>query len=165
MRRKVTKNDVVKCDQSPAQANVQGLETSHEVNKVGGPVNNVKAQTHGMHTLAQRGEAALNTPGKRSRYAELKELFESEPGRLDYRKELAALLAQICENGFDRLRVDTEAGKDVWTTPGPLKSLAVYVNSLTRLLDSWPKEGHTVTAAHVLDAIQKAKEAKDDANK
>jgi hypothetical protein len=127
------------------------------------PEDNKNAETHGMHTLAQRGPESL-TPEKRSRYVELKELFESEPGRLDYRKELAALLAQICENGFDRLRVDTEAGKDVWTSPGPLKMLGVYVNSLTRLLDSWPKEGQGVTAAHVLDAIQKVKEAKNDTN-
>jgi hypothetical protein len=110
------------------------------MDKGGGPVGNIKARKHGMHSVLARGEAGMTVPQK-SRYIELKELFESEPGRLEYRKELTALLAEVCEQGFSQLRIDVEASKNIWTAPGPLKMLAVYANSLTRLLDSWPKEG------------------------
>ncbi len=122
-----------------------------------GSIDNQNAVTHGMYSFIQRGEDAL-PPEKRSRYQELREQFESEPGRLDYRKQLAAFLAQVCEIGFDRLRVDTESGKDIWTTPGPLKMLGVYVNSLTRLLDSWPKENGK---KNVIDLLKGGDDGKD----
>lgn len=115
---------------------------------------NQRARKHGMYSVVKNGEQAM-TPPQKSRYLELKELFESEPGRAEYRVNLGALLAEIIEQGCDQLRVDASQGKNVWTTPGPLKSIGVFINSVTRLLESWPKDKHGEDPSQIIDAYRK----------
>ena len=96
------------------------------------------ARTHGMYALRDRGEDAM-TPNQRSRLQELKELFSSEPGRVEYRRELAAFCALLVEVGMGNIREGVESGLNVWEM-SPTKNIAVFMNSLIRLLDNWPKE-------------------------
>jgi hypothetical protein len=93
---------------------------------------------HGMYVLRDRGELALAPDGK-SRLIELKEQFMSEPGRIEYRQELAAHIALMLEIGFSNVREVAEAGESIWTS-SPIKSMGCYLNTLVRLLDGWPKD-------------------------
>jgi hypothetical protein len=95
------------------------------------------ARTHGLYAFKARGEDALDTV-QRSRYAELKELFDSDQGREAYRREFAAHLAMMCELGFSHIRDEAEAGRDIWKS-SPAGRMGSYVNALIRLLDNWPK--------------------------
>jgi hypothetical protein len=94
--------------------------------------------THGLYSFRDRGPDAL-TEEKRSRYAELKEQFDSEPGRIEYRKELATHLATMLELGFSDIRARAERGQPIWSSP-PVARMGTYVNALIRLQDNWPKE-------------------------
>jgi hypothetical protein len=79
------------------------------------------------------------TPAGRSRLIELKEQFMTEPGRVEYRQELAAHIALMLEIGFGNVREVAEAGGSIWTS-SPVKGMGCYLNTLVRLLDGWPKE-------------------------
>jgi hypothetical protein len=96
------------------------------------------SRKHGAYALERRGEGALQ-PVQRTRLQELKEQLASEPGRLEYRRELAAFLAMIVELGGANIREIAEAGGNIWDS-SPVSRLGVYLNSLIRLLDGWPKE-------------------------
>lgn len=93
---------------------------------------------HGLYVIRDRDESAL-TPAGRSRLSELRDQFMSEPGRLEYRQELAAHLALMLEVGFSHLHQVTEAGGALWEAP-PIKTMGTYLNTLVRLLDGWPKD-------------------------
>jgi hypothetical protein len=96
------------------------------------------SRTHGMYALENRGEAALDPEG-RTRLQELRELFESEPGRVEYRKELAAHIALMLELGFSSVRETAERGGNIWKS-SPVGRMGTYLNSLIRLIDGWPKD-------------------------
>jgi hypothetical protein len=96
------------------------------------------ALKHGMVAYERHGEAMLSDTG-RGRLQELKEQFRTEPGRVEYREELAANIAILLELGFSYMREVTEAGGNLWECP-PIRIAGVYLNSLIRLLDGWPKE-------------------------
>ena len=100
---------------------------------------------HGMIAFERSGESVLSEPG-RGRLQELREQFASEPGRVEYRQELAANVALLLELGFSYMREITEVGGNLWESP-PLRAVGVYLNSLIRLLDGWPREKslHDVT--------------------
>ncbi len=83
---------------------------------------------HGIYTAERQKELR-----------ELKDRLQTEPGRLEYRAELASFLAWIVQDGAVELQRKREAGETIWQD-GPLHQLATYINSLTRLLDAWPKE-------------------------
>ena len=93
---------------------------------------------HGMYVIERRGEEGLTALG-RSRLSELREQFMSEPGRVEYRQELAAHIALILEVGFSNLRDVADAGKSIWEST-PIQRMGIYLNSLIRLLDGWPKD-------------------------
>jgi hypothetical protein len=93
---------------------------------------------HGLYVVRDRDEAAL-TPAGRSRLQELRDQFMTEPGRIEYRQDLAAHIALMLEVGFSYIREVAEKGGVVWDTP-PVKSMGTYLNTLCRLLDGWPKE-------------------------
>ena len=93
---------------------------------------------HGMYVIERRGEEGLTALG-RSRLQELKEQFMSEPGRVEYRQELAAHIALILEVGFSNLRDVADAGQSIWEST-PIQRMGIYLNSLIRLLDAWPKD-------------------------
>ncbi len=96
------------------------------------------ARKHGAYALERRGEIALE-PVQLTRLQELKQQFMTEPGRLEYRRDLAAFLAMIVELGGSNIRDIAEGGGNIWTS-SPIARLGTYLNSLIRLLDSWPKD-------------------------
>lgn len=53
---------------------------------------------HGTYRLERRSESALE-PKQLTRLLELREQLSTEPGRLEYRRDLAAFLALIVELG------------------------------------------------------------------
>ena len=115
------------------------------------------SRKHAAYALERRGESSLE-PVQRTRLQELKEQLATDPGRLEYRRELAAFLALIVELGGASIREIADRGGNVWES-SPISRLGIYLNSLIRLLDGWPKEdGGRVSAAQVLDAIR----SKDD---
>ena len=96
---------------------------------------------HRINAFENRGPDALQ-PYQRAYLNELREKFETESGRLEYRKDLAAALAMICDLGFGHLREIAEKGGDIrliWES-GVISGLDTYINSLARLLDGFPKE-------------------------
>jgi len=101
-------------------------------------IENKNALKHGAYSFQAKGEKALTEPNK-SRYIELKQQFESQPGREEYRKELAAFIAMMLELGFSDIRTRAEAGRPIWDTP-PVARMGSYLNTLVRLMDSWPKD-------------------------
>ncbi len=111
---------------------------------------NKNAVKHGVYSFRDRGQDALTDPQK-SRYVELKQLFDSEPGRLEYRGELTAHLAMMVDMAFSDIRKQAEAGRSIWTS-APTARLGTYVNALIRLLDNWPKDkpGH----ANVIEMLR-----------
>jgi hypothetical protein len=116
--------------------------------------------THGMYAFRDSGESTL-APAQRSRYVELKELFESEPGRVEYRKELATHIAMMLELGFSHVRSIAEKGGNIWTAP-PIKNMGVYVNALIRLMNSWPKDqGAQVDVSEIVSKVVEEHERKD----
>ena len=82
---------------------------------------------------------------------ELKARLASDQGRKEYRVDLAAAIAMICELGFAQLREDVETGKDIWTG-GVIKILGSYSNSLTRMLDNWPADEEK--PKNIIDALR-----------
>lgn len=96
-----------------------------------------KHATHRMEAFQNRGDAALTAP-QREYLNQLREQFKTQPGRMEYREQLAASLAMLCELGFAHLRETAEKGGSIWSTD-VIARLGTYVNSLTRLIDNWPK--------------------------
>ncbi|MFZ2096384.1 MAG: hypothetical protein WAV05_07070 [Anaerolineales bacterium] len=114
---------------------------------------------HRQNAFENRGPDALTTP-QRAYYLEIREKFRSAPARLEYREELAAALAMLCELGFSDIREKAEKGADIWQS-GVVSRLGTYINSLCRLLDNWPKD--TGEAKNVIDLLKpKEKEAQDE---
>lgn len=111
---------------------------NHSDQKSGAPLGNQNAQTHGVYSFVERGPDAL-APDKRSRYSELKAQFDHEPGRIEYRRELATTLAMIVELGASDIRKQAEAGRSIWTS-APTARIGTFINALIRLLDNWPRE-------------------------
>lgn len=96
------------------------------------------AKKHGIHAFENRGEEALD-PAKINRLSKLRRLLAEEPGRNEYRLELTARMALICELGFSHLRAKAEAGEDIWES-GVIRRLAGYVAETRRLLESCDDE-------------------------
>ena len=98
----------------------------------------VAARTHGMGVLAvgSLGPSALSPEGI-ARLSELRKLLETQGGRGEVRRELAARVAWICEVGFAHIRARAETSGNIWGK-GPITGLATYSALLHRLLDSWP---------------------------
>jgi len=95
-------------------------------------------KTHGIYSFQTRGPDALG-PQERSYFLQIRDKFNAEPGRLEYRKDLAAMLATMLELGFADLRYKAERGYPIWTSP-PVQRMGTYVNALIRLMDGWPKD-------------------------
>ena len=110
----------------------------------------INKQTHGLYAFADKGEKAL-TPARHEYLKELKARLASDQGRKEYRVDLAAAIAMICELGFAQLREDVETGKDIWTG-GVIKILGSYSNSLTRMLDNWPADEEK--PKNIIDALR-----------
>ena len=96
-------------------------------------------RSHGIFAFDARGEAALE-PVQRSRYIELREQLADHPGREDYRIELAVHIAMMWELAVDEMRRLTKEEKSIWTS-APVRFAGTYLNTLIRLLDSFPKDG------------------------
>lgn len=115
--------------------------------------------THGIYALQNTGESSLD-PAQRSRLQELKDQFASEPGRVEYRRELASFLAMMIELGMSNIREIAEQGGNIWESP-PVARMGVYLNALIRLMDGWPKdpasEKHTI-----LDVLNSVRGNNDD---
>ncbi len=92
------------------------------------------ARKHSIHAFEGRGEKALD-PSRIERLTELRQQLAVEPGREEYRLELTARMAMICELGFAHLRQQAEAGDDIWEG-GIIRRLATYVGETRRLLES-----------------------------
>ncbi len=92
------------------------------------------ARKHGVHSFKNRGENALD-PTKKERLSELRRLLAEEPGRQEYRLELTARMAMICELGFSHLGEQEAAGVEIWEG-GIIRRLATYVAETRRLMDS-----------------------------
>ena len=108
---------------------------------------------HGAYILRDRGESAL-TPAGKSRLQELKEQLASEPGRIEYRRDLAAFLALMVEMATSNIREKAEEGKDIWSL-SPVSRLPTYINGLIKLLDHWPKEEDDRDITAVLQGVAK----------
>ena len=108
-----------------------------------------RALKHGMLAVEYRGDAALSETG-RTRLQELREQFMSEPGRVEYRQELAAHIALILELGWSHMREITENGGAIWES-APIARMGTYLNTLARLLDSWPKESKPQDITSILE--------------
>ena len=110
--------------------------------------------THGINAFEKRGTAALDVD-KRSVYIQLRDQFKSEPGRLEYREQLAAQLAMMLELAFADMRKLAEQKRSIWTSP-PVAKMGTYVNALIRLIDGWPKDQNRQT--NILDIMNGAKQ-------
>jgi hypothetical protein len=117
-----------------------------------------KSVTHRMVAFRNRGEDAL-TPAQAGYFAIIREQFRSQPGRMEYREQLAASLAMLCELGFSHLREHAEKGVSIWDTD-VIKRLGTYINSLTRLLDNWPKEDGG--PKNIIDVLKGGENAPED---
>ena len=88
------------------------------------------SMTHGVYSIRDN-----------SSYAEKLALFKTEPGREDVRAELGVVLYSMFEAWKAHLfglREDPEA-----LLIAPVnKSMAVYLNLLFRLVDTWPKSSN-----------------------
>jgi hypothetical protein len=89
--------------------------------------------------LQDRGAEALEKP-QRSRYAELRELVKSQPGREEFREELLTMVMMIVELGIGELRETADGDESIFSTP-VIKVLGLYMNTAARLIDSFPKSG------------------------
>lgn len=115
------------------------------------------ARTHGAYALEHRGESALE-PGQKTRLQELKEQFMSEPGRVEYRRDLAAFLALIVELGGSDIRKIAESGGNIWQS-SPISRMGTYLNSLIRLLDNWPNDHQPLNLSeHIMSNIGESKD-------
>ena len=108
-----------------------------------------RALKHGMQAVEHRGEAALSETG-RTRLQELRDQFMSEPGRVEYRQELAAHIALMLELGWSHMREITENGGKLWES-APIARMGTYLNTLARLLDNWPKEDRPQDITSILE--------------
>ena len=105
-------------------------------------------RSHGIHAFEKRGEDALDPP-RIERLSELRQIMAEEPGRQDYRLELTARMALICELGFSHLKLQAEAGEDIWEG-GIIRRLATYVAETRRLLDSCGDQLPPGSAAEII---------------
>lgn len=96
------------------------------------------SQKHGLYAFEVRGEAALSEP-QRSRYLELRDQFNTTPGREEYRVELAAFIAMMIELAKGDIQARAAKGQSIWTSP-PVAKMGTYINTLVRLMDNWPKD-------------------------
>lgn len=97
---------------------------------------------HGIDSFAAHGDGRLQAR-QITRLSELRQLVESEPGRMDLRKELTARTMLIVELGYAHLRQQAEKGEDIWAG-GVIRRLASYIAETRRLLDSFPGEGRYI---------------------
>jgi hypothetical protein len=117
-----------------------------------------KSRSHGVYALRDRGPESLE-PAQRSRYQELREMVKSQPGREEFREELLATVMMIVDLGVGELRQASELGQGIWTTP-IIKSLASYVNSAARLIDSFPiNDMKSVRMTQVIEEMKERAEA------
>ncbi len=106
------------------------------------------ARSHGIHGFEKRGEDALDPQGV-DRLSELRQLLAEEPGRKDYRLELTARMALICELGFAHLQKKAEAGEEIWEG-GIIRRLATYVAETRRLIATFNDELPPGSAAEII---------------
>lgn len=115
------------------------------------------SRTHGAYSLERRGESSLE-PGGLTRLQELKQQFMSEPGRVEYRRDLAAFLALIVELGGSDIRKIAESGGNIWQS-SPISRMGTYLNSLIRLLDNWPNDHQPLNLSeHIMSNIGESKD-------
>lgn len=107
-------------------------------------------QTHGIKAFEDRGPKAL-APVRQEYLKELKARLATDEGRKEYRVELAAAIALICELGFGELRKSVENGQSIFETP-VVKILGAYQNALQRMLFNWPKDEEK--PQNILDALK-----------
>lgn len=111
------------------------------------------ARKHSIHAFESRGEEALN-PSKINRLRELRQLLAEDPGRIEYRLELTARMALICELGFAHLKAKADAEEDIWES-GVIRRLATYVAETRRLLDSCEDELPRSSATELIAQVIK----------
>lgn len=109
------------------------------------------SRKHGMYAFERRGPDALEQE-QQTYLMELRQLFKTQPGRLEYREQLAASLAMMCELGFQSIRKQAERGGDLWKA-NVTGRLGTYVNTLVRMLDSWPEDDQD-RPKNVIDLLQ-----------
>lgn len=106
--------------------------------------------THGVYRI--RDQAG---------YAEKLALFKSDPGREEVRAELAVILYDMMSAWRAHLFTLRDAPEALLMAPVN-KSMAVYLNLLFRIVDTWPKESEErITVDEVLarmdETIEKTK--------
>ena len=106
------------------------------------------ARSHGIHGIEKRGEDALDPQGV-DRLCELRQLLAEESGRKEYRLELTARMALICELGFAHLQQKAEAGEEIWEG-GIIRRLATYVAETRRLIATFNDELPPGSAAEII---------------
>ncbi len=112
------------------------------------------AQKHGIYAFENRGEDALDPP-RIERLSELRQMLAEEPGRQEYRLELTARMALICDLGFSHLKLQAEAGEEIWEG-GIIRRLATYVAETRRLLDSCGDQLPPGSAAEIIAKVIKS---------
>jgi hypothetical protein len=118
------------------------------VSEVGLKQRQQASRKHGEYAFRRRGDDALE-PSQISALSELRELVETNPGRLELRKELTARMALICEIGFSYLREQVEDGEDIWAG-GIINRLSTYVAETRRLLDSFSDDTPKGSAVEII---------------
>ena len=106
------------------------------------------ARKHAIYAFESRGVQALDS-AQVERLVELRQMLADAPGRTEFRRELTARMALICELGFAHLREQTEVGQDIWQG-GIIGRLATYVAETRRLLDSFEDDIPRGTAAELI---------------
>ena len=114
---------------------------------------------HGIDAMIARGSESLPRK-KRSRYAELRELAESNPGREEYRIELLAHLMMLLDLGWSELIKIADDGGNVYTSP-VVARMGTFVNTTVRLLDSFPKAERDSVLEDVSRIQQDIKDAQE----
>ena len=86
------------------------------------------SMTHGIYSIRDNGS-----------YAEKLALFKSDSGREDIRAELGVVVWEMFQAWKAHLRELAEDGPEAVLTAPVNKNMAVYLNLLFRIVDTWPK--------------------------
>ena len=113
---------------------------------------------HGLYRFRDSGKLPAE---RQSLVKELKARLETAPGRLDYKVDLAAHLAVMIELGFSEMAEVADSGKSPYSSP-VVEPVTKIVNSLVRLLQTFPNEDKGLTAKDVLNAIKAAQEVENE---
>jgi hypothetical protein len=123
----------------------------------------MQSKRHGAYAFRDRGEAALE-PSGRTRLAELREYVKDRGGVLELIQEKAADCVLIFEIVQSHVAREVKNGVPLDQIPA-LRSLPAFMNSmnraLTALITLMPKDGETLDAGMVLDAVRKGKDEEE----